>query len=45
MRAGRATIDELVSQLTPFEMATLCVGTSRGSFMSEGPQIGAASAA
>ena len=45
VRAGRATIDELVSQLTPFEMATLCVGTSRGSFMSEGPQIGAASAA
>ena len=45
VRGGRATLDELVSQLTPFEMATLCVGTARGSFFGEGPQIGAASAA
>ncbi len=45
VRSGRATLDELVSQLTPFEMATLCVGTSRGNFMAEGPQIGSASAA
>ena len=46
IRSGRATLDELVSQLTPFEMATLCVGTSRGGFLQgTGPQIGAASAA
>lgn len=29
VRAGRATLDELVSQLTVEEMATLCVGTAR----------------
>lgn len=29
MKAGRATLDELVSQLTVEEMATLCVGTAR----------------
>ena len=45
VRAGRATLDELVSQLTPFEMATLCVGAERGSMFGGGPQIGASSAA
>ncbi len=44
VKAGRATLDELVSQLTPFEMATLCVGTDR-SGGAGGPQIGASSAA
>ncbi len=43
---GKATLDELVSQLTPFEMATLCVGTARGSMLeNSGPQIGASSVA
>ncbi len=42
--AGRATLDELVGQLTVAEMAELCVGTSRGGFGSESI-IGAASAA
>ena len=46
VKSGKATLDELVSQLTPFEMATLCVGTARGSiFENSGPQIGASSAA
>ena len=46
VKNGKATLDELVSQLTPFEMATLCVGTARGSiFENSGPQIGASSAA
>ncbi len=46
VRSGRATLDELVSQLTPFEMATLCVGSARGGFLdSDGPQIGASSTA
>lgn len=45
VRSGKATLDELVSQLTPFEMATLCVGTSRGNFLGDGQQIGASSAA
>ena len=45
VRQGRATLDELVSQLTPFEMATLCVGSARGGFFGDGPQIGASSAA
>lgn len=46
VRNGKATLDELVSQLTPFEMATLCVGTARGNMMdNSGPQIGASSAA
>ena len=44
VRTGKATLDELVSQLTPQEMAALCVGTSRGNF-GTGPEIGAASAA
>ena len=46
VKSGKATLDELVSQLTPYEMATLCVGTARGSFFeNSGPQIGASSAA
>ena len=45
VRSGKATLDELVSQLTPFEMATLCVGSERGGMMGGGPQIGASSAA
>ena len=46
VKNGKASLDELVSQLTPFEMATLCVGTARGSMLeSSGPQIGASSAA
>ncbi len=44
VKTGRATLDELVSQLTPFEMATLCVGTDR-SGGAGGPQIGASSTA
>ena len=43
VRDGKATLDELVSQLTPFEMTTLCVGAERGAFL-DGPQIGASSA-
>ncbi len=44
VRAGRATLDQLVGQLTVEEMAELCVGTARGG---EGGNsvIGAASAA
>jgi beta-glucosidase len=42
--AGKATMDELVGQLTVAEMAELCVGTSRGAFGDE-PVIGSASAA
>ncbi len=44
VRAGRATMDQLVGQLTVEEMAELCVGTARGG---EGGNsvIGAASAA
>jgi beta-glucosidase len=46
VQSGKATLDEMVSQLTPFEMATLCVGTQRGGMMeNSGPQIGASSAA
>ena len=46
VQSGKATLDELVSQLTPFEMATLCVGTARGSILeNSGPQIGASSTA
>ncbi len=46
VRSGKATLDELVSQLTPFEMATMCVGSARGSMAeNSGPQIGASSAA
>lgn len=46
VKNGKATPDELVSQLTPFEMATLCVGTARGNMLeNSGPQIGASSAA
>ena len=46
VKSGKATLDELVSQLTPFEMATLCVGTARGNAAeNSGPQIGASSAA
>ena len=46
VKSGKASLDELVSQLTPFEMATLCVGTARGGMMeNSGPQIGASSAA
>lgn len=45
IRQGRAALDELVGQLTPFELATLCVGAARGSDAQGGPQIGAASAA
>ena len=44
VREGKATLDELVSQLTPFELATLCVGAERRGFFSDGPQIGASSA-
>ena len=44
VKDGKASLDELVSQLTPFELATLCVGASRGGFFDGGPQIGAASA-
>jgi len=46
VKSGKATLDELVSQLTPFEMATLCVGTARGNMLeNSGPQIGASSTA
>lgn len=41
---GKATLDELVGQLTVKEMAELCVGTSRGNFGEESV-IGSASAA
>ncbi len=43
VREGRASLDELVAQLTVEEMADLCVGTARGGF---GPNavIGSASA-
>lgn len=44
VRNGKASLDELVSQLTIEEMADLCVGTSRGGFGSASI-IGAASAA
>ena len=43
VRSGKATLEELVSQLTPLEMATLCVGTDRRE--TGGAQIGASSAA
>lgn len=43
VRAGRATVEELVSQLTVTEMAELCVGSARGGFGSDSV-IGAASA-
>ena len=46
VKAEKATLDELVSQLTPFEMATLCVGAERKQAPgNSGPQIGASSAA
>ena len=41
---GEATIDDLVAQLTPQELAELCVGTARGGFGSAST-IGAASTA
>ena len=45
VRDGKATLEELVSQLTPFEMATLCVGADRRQdFFSDGAEIGASSA-
>ena len=40
--AGKATLEDLVAQLTVPEMAELCVGTARGGFGS-GSTIGAAS--
>lgn len=43
VKAGKATLDELVGQLTVPEMAELCVGTARGGFGSDSI-IGAASA-
>lgn len=43
VRAGRASLEELVSQLTAEEMATLCVGTARGADM--GNVVGTSSAA
>lgn len=43
VRSGKATLDELVSQLTPEEMATLAVGSARNGL--GGPQIGNSSAA
>lgn len=43
VRAGKHTLEELVGQLTVEEMATLCVGTSRGQFGGES-FIGSASA-
>ena len=43
VKDGKATLDELVSQLTPFELATLCVGAERRGFFGDGPQIGASS--
>uniref|UniRef100_UPI004055B5C9 glycoside hydrolase family 3 protein n=1 Tax=Acetatifactor sp. TaxID=1872090 RepID=UPI004055B5C9 len=42
VKAGRATLDELVSQLTVEELTELCIGTARGGFGSESI-IGAAS--
>ncbi len=42
--AGRATLDELVSQLSVEEMAELCVGTGRGGISGSAP-VGAASTA
>ncbi len=44
VKAGKATLEELIGQLTITEMAELCVGSARGSFGS-GSMIGAASAA
>lgn len=44
VRAGRATLEQLVAQLTVEEMAELCVGTARGG-MGADSVIGAASAA
>lgn len=44
VRAGRSTLDQLVSQLTVEEMAELCVGTARGG-MGADSVVGAASAA
>lgn len=43
VRAGEASLDELVSQLTVEQMAELCVGTARGGMGGESV-IGAASA-
>ena len=43
IQEGKATLDELVSQLTPFELATLCVGADRRE--TGGAQIGASSTA
>ena len=40
--AGRASLDDLVSQLTADEMIQLCVGTARG--FGEQTIVGAASA-
>ncbi len=42
VKAGKASLDELVGQLTVEEMATLCVGTARGGIGSQSI-IGAAS--
>lgn len=44
VRGGRATLDELVGQLTVEEMAELCVGTARGG-IGGNSVVGAASAA
>ncbi|MCD8231165.1 MAG: glycoside hydrolase family 3 C-terminal domain-containing protein [Clostridiales bacterium] len=43
VRSGRASLDDLVSQLTVEEMALLCVGTARGG-IGTGSVIGSASA-
>ncbi|MDO4332161.1 MAG: glycoside hydrolase family 3 C-terminal domain-containing protein [Eubacteriales bacterium] len=43
VRAGRASLDDLVGQLSVEEMAELCVGTARGGFGGESV-IGSASA-
>lgn len=45
VRQKKATLDELVSQLTVEEMAELCVGANRENKESNGAQIGAASTA
>lgn len=45
VRAGQATLDELIGQLTVEEMATLCVGTARGNLFGDSSVIGSASAA
>ncbi|MCC8141653.1 MAG: glycoside hydrolase family 3 C-terminal domain-containing protein [Lachnospiraceae bacterium] len=44
VREGRATLEELVAQLSVEEMATLCVGTARGGGIGPNAVIGSASA-